>query len=373
MKLLFYIPGLVDGGAERVMSTLASQYALQGHDVTFAVEFLAKKTGAPLHDAVKLIGLAKGHAGSLRHLSRLLREDRPDIAISAIASCSFKLTVASLMARFFDLFRFKRPTSRTRIVLTYHGFEEYKTGRLSWLGTVSLPLLSRIADNVVAVSSSMLEDLATRWKAKRAALVLIYNPVHLPEPPRGFCSPNSAQDLEKRENVILSAGRLVANKRFDLLVRALAKLEDPKARLTILGDGPERQNLLQLASQLGVSERLFMPGFVHNTGDYYASAKCFILASTKETFGLVLVEALAYGLPVLATSRGGPPEVLEHGQYGILLGKDPTVLKIAGELNDVLKAPGDPLPRLSRAATFDVATGVQQYEDLFKEILRENR
>ncbi len=371
MKLLFYIPGLVDGGAERVMSTLATHCALRGHDVIFAVEFLAEKNCAPLHETVKLIGLAQGHAASLRHLSSLLRVERPDIAISAIASCSFKLTVASLMARFSDLFGFTHASSRTRIVLTYHGFEEYKTGWLSWLGTVSLALLSRIADKTVAVSSSMLEDLATRWKAKRAALVLIYNPVHLPEPPQGFCPPKTAQDLKKRENFILSAGRLGANKRFDLLVRALARLDDPTATLTILGDGPERQHLLQLASQLGVSSRLFMPGFVHNTGDYYARAKCFILASTKESFGLVLVEALAYGLPVLVTNRGGPPEILEQGKYGTLMGKDPTDLEIADRLNESLSNPGDPTPRIRRAATFDVTTGVQQYMDLFDDILHE--
>ena len=259
-----------------------------------------------------------------------------------------------------------------KIVLTYHGFEEYKTGLLSRLGTLSLPLISRLSARTIAVSDSLKMDLEKRWKAKPAKLVRLYNPVFVPEIPDGFDLPTTAQDLEKRENLVLSVGRLVPDKRFDLLIRSLPRMNNQNTRLIILGEGPERQNLARLIEELGLSNRVSMPGFVANTGPYYAKAKCFALTSTKESFGLVLVEALAFGLPVLSTSRGGPSELLENGRHGILLGNDPRMrTRSPAPSIRCWQSPATPTPRKTRAKTFDVRTGVQHYDDLFRQILRE--
>lgn len=362
MKLLFYIPGLVDGGAERVMASLASHFAGQGFDVVLAVDFKVNADGPPLDPAVSVIELTKGHGGSIRHLSRLLASERPDIVLSAIASCNFKLVVASLLARLTG-----KPGSN--LVLTYHGFEEYKSGWMSWLGYISLPVISRIAAKIVAVSDSLRDDLATNWKAKRTKLLRIYNPVNLPVAPENFTLPKNTQELKARDDIILSVGRLVAGKRFDLLIRAFAEVSDQSARLVILGDGPERAKLGALIDELDLSERVELVGFTQNTGQYYAQAKCFVLSSEKESFGLVLVEALAYGLPIISADCGGPREVLEHGRMGTLLGKNPTPTELAYAIDKVLVKPGDPLPCIEHAKNFDMETGAKQYARLFEQIL----
>ena len=111
MKLLFYIPGLVDGGAERVIASLASQFASEDHDVALAVDFKVVENGPPLHPRVKVIELARGHAGSIRHLARLLNSEQVDIALAAIAANNFKLVAASSLGRFKALF-FSRNKSR---------------------------------------------------------------------------------------------------------------------------------------------------------------------------------------------------------------------------------------------------------------------
>lgn len=368
MKLLFYIPGLVDGGAERVMATLASQFALLEHDVTLAVDFPVKENSPPLHPLVSLIELENGHRATVKNLAILLHKERYDMAIAAIAANSFKLALASLLARLHDKVRPHAPSPATKIVLTYHGFEEYKTGTLSRLGMISLPLLSRLSARIVAVSDSLKDELEQRWKAKRQKLVRIYNPVFVPTAPTNFQLPQTALDLEKRQNLVLSAGRLVPGKRFDLLIRSFHRLADPKSRLVILGEGPERPKLTRLIEELGLSEHVELPGFVADTGRHYANAKCFVLTSQKESFGLVLVEALAYGLPVLSCNRGGPPELLEQGRHGSLLGNDPQEHEVARALHKVLEAPGDPAPRIAHAKSFDVETGIRHYNDLFNEI-----
>ena len=367
MKLLFYIPGLVDGGAERVMASLADWFAANGHDVSFVEDFEADQNGPTLSPQVKGLQLSDAHLDSIRQLAKVLADNDPDIVISAIASANFKLVSASLLAKAKGLAKTGVRKKAPALVLTYHGFEEYKTGKLSWLGYKNLPAMSRYAARVVAVSDQLLENLVSQWKASRDKLVRIYNPVPLPALPPS----HDPVDLPLRENIVLSVGRLVPNKRFDLLIKAFAQLSDTSANLIIAGEGSERVNLTLLIEELGLSGRVQLPGYVQDTGAYYAKAKCFVLTSTTESFGLVLVEALGFGLPVLATDCGGPRDVLDDGRYGALLEIDLTPDALASEIDKVLENPGDPLPRIERSKSFDMETGARQYADLFEQILRE--
>ncbi len=366
MKLLFYIPGLVDGGAERVIANLANWFAANGHDVALVVEFEAGQNSPELSRDVTKLQLSNDHIASIGELSRVITKQNPDIVISAIASANFKIVAASVLAKARNLAKPNTSKTTPALVLTYHGFEEYKTGKLSWLGYKNLPVMSRYAARVVAVSDQLLENLASQWNARRDKLVRIYNPVPLPV----FPSNHDPENLQKRENIVLSAGRLVPNKRFDLLIKAFAQLTDKSASLIILGEGSERQNLTLLIEELGLSRRVKLAGYVQDTGAYYARAKCFVLTSTTESFGLVLVEALGFGLPVLATDCGGPREVLDDGRYGALLKIDLTPDALASEIDKILENPGDPAPRIERAKSFDMETGAKQYGNLFEQILQ---
>lgn len=364
-KLLFYLPGLVDGGAERVMADLAGSFAATGDDVIVAVDFLADDNSPPIAAGVRLVPLRGNHLASLTRLGRLIAAEQPDIAVSAIASASFKLVLADAIARFAGfarrLWRYRAP----RLVLTYHGFDEYQTGTLSFLGFATLPLIGRYAASVVAVSDALRDNLVYQWRASRANLLRIYNPVAVPPMPAGF----DPLDFSRRDNLVLSVGRLVKRKRFDLLIEAFAGLADRSARLTILGNGPERDNLEALVTRLGLEERVDLPGYTRDTGQYFARAKCFALVSEKESFGLVYVEAFAYGLPVIAASDGGPREVLDRGRYGVLL-RQPSVATLREALEKTLADPGDPRPRLERAEFFSHASGIDQYRRLFDRLLQ---
>lgn len=371
LKLLFYIPGLVDGGAERVVATLASQYASTGHQVLLVVDFAARENSPPVDPRVRIIQLPAGHKASLQKLARLMVMLSPDICLAAIASCNFKLATASLMAKAHGLLNRGPKPPRLNLILTYHGFEEYKTGKLSWLGYVSLPIISRIAKRVVAVSDALKLELRHRWKAKKNNLVRIYNPVSHPTAPDGAPAEPTASLLLERENIVLCLGRLVPDKRFDLVIRAFALVDDPTASLIILGEGPERSTLQCLIDELGLQQHVTLQGFHPDTGAFYARAKCFVLASRKESFGLVLVEALGHGLPVISSDCGGPREVLGDGKFGVLLAPHPTPDELATAINKALQDPGDPAPRFKRAKIFSLENGTKQYTDLFAEILQE--
>lgn len=116
----------------------------------------------------------------------------------------------------------------------------------------------------------------------------------------------------------MACGRLVQLKGFDDLIKAFFILRDMlDARLIILGDGPERKSLGRMIDDYNLMEYVDMPGFVANPYMYMHRASVFVLSSHWEGFGLVLVEALVAGVPVVATNcPTGPNEILEGESWG---------------------------------------------------------
>ena len=126
----------------------------------------------------------------------------------------------------------------------------------------------------------------------------------------------------KQQPVIVSVGRLAKQKNFPLLFQAFQIVRQTvDARLIILGEGKERKALERLIHQLGIEDSVSLAGYSPNPWASMAKADLFVLASDEEPFGLVIVEAMACGLPVIATDAigGGPKSILDHGKYGILV------------------------------------------------------
>lgn len=125
------------------------------------------------------------------------------------------------------------------------------------------------------------------------------------------------------EAVILAVGRLSQEKGHADLIRAAAILSGlpkaPRFRVVIVGDGPEREPLLHLASELGVAQRIKLAGFQRDTGPYYAMATVLAVPSHSEGSPNVVLEAMAAGLPIVANSVGGVPEILEQDATGLMV------------------------------------------------------
>nr|WP_272499985.1 glycosyltransferase [Chromohalobacter moromii] len=122
--------------------------------------------------------------------------------------------------------------------------------------------------------------------------------------------------------VVLHVGRLDVQKNQALLLSAfsLAVNSVPNLKLVILGEGEEKKNLEELASELGVKDSVDFVAFQDNPYPYYKAADLFVLSSDWEGFGNVIVEALACGTPVISTDcPGGPRTILANGKYGVLV------------------------------------------------------
>jgi len=159
---------------------------------------------------------------------------------------------------------------------------------------------------------------------------------------------------------------LTRQKAFATLIRAFALLDlRPAPRLVIIGEGAEREPLLKLAAELGVGDRVALPGFVANPRAQMARARLFVLSSDWEGFGNVLVEAMSVGTPVVATDcPSGPREILEDGALGWLVPPgDPPALALA--ISATLRSPlvsAEVLRR--RAADFAPERIAEQYRTL---------
>jgi 1,2-diacylglycerol 3-alpha-glucosyltransferase len=137
-----------------------------------------------------------------------------------------------------------------------------------------------------------------------------------------------AQSNWNDDKIIISAGRLAEEKNWVTLLQAfaIAQKTQPNMRLVLLGDGPQSQALQQLAGELEIADRVTFVGKVpfEDVPNYLKAADLFAFASVTETQGLVTLEAMAAGLPVVAVDASGTRDILEHGKQGFLTQNDAT-------------------------------------------------
>lgn len=140
--------------------------------------------------------------------------------------------------------------------------------------------------------------------------------------------------------VIGAMGRFVAKKGFDLFIESLAvlKTRDIAFRAVIAGDGEEAEALKKLAAEKGLSDQLEFLGWAGDKQAFFDAIDLFCMPSHHEPFGIVLLEAMAQGLPVVATRSEGPSEIIHDGKDGVLVDKADPVL-LADALTDMLAVP----------------------------------
>ena len=355
-KILLYTHALTGGGAERVWALLASGLNQRGHDVILATDFDAPQNQKFVSPGVRQASLGGSHVAGVFQLARLLREERPDVSMSALGACNLKHAAAAALAR-----------RSSRAVLSWHGYASSEPQALSRLGFLAAPLITRMTAATVSVSDGLKDYMISRWRADAAKSRRIYNLVDGgPLPPAA-----NAAELAARPPVALAAGRFVPYKEFPLLVRAFARVAPPNARLVILGEGPEKPAVEAEIARLGLQGRVDLPGYASAPWDWYARARVFVLPSSQEPFGLVVVEALANGLSVVASDCDGPREILGHGEYGALppRGDEEALARAIGA---ALANPGDPAPRVERARLFSMDRGLDAYEALIGDIIARN-
>lgn len=378
------------GGAERVILNIARRLSERGHRVDLVMARAEGRFLDQIPPRVRLVDLKAVAAvrvlptlpripGAMKHVSalagpsaprvlgsvpafaRYLRRERPDAVLSALNYTN----LAALFAR-------RLAGTRTRSVISVHNHLSASLAHSVEPRLRAVPELARTyfpeADEIVAVSRGVADDLARVTGIRRERITTVYNPVVTPDL-RELAEETPTHPWlrggEGSPPVILAVGKLKPQKDFPTLLRAFARVRAERAaRLVVLGEGPELNALREFARTLGIEQDVDFPGFVDNPFALMSRAGVFVLSSAWEGFGNVLVEAMACGCPVISTDcPSGPSEILDDGRYGSLVkvGDSDT---LAREILRALDAPVDRKALRERAARFGDERSARLYEGL---------
>jgi glycosyltransferase involved in cell wall biosynthesis len=220
------------------------------------------------------------------------------------------------------LIKLSRLSQRYNWVAFHHGYTspDRKTRAYNYLDRWSLPS----ADRVITVCQSFAKDL-TNAGVPAERISVQHNSIRpqLPVSPQAVQALKTRFGIEEDERVVLAVGRLSQEKGHLDLISAFAGLRNAhsglEVKLVLVGDGPERARLEAAVSALGLSEQVIFTGHISNVREFYAAADLMALPSYSEGSPNVLLEAMATGVPVVATAVGGVPEIVEDGKSALLV------------------------------------------------------
>ena len=357
MRIAFVIPSLGAGGAERVATRLANEWHANGHDVTMVTfdlpgtePFFALDPGVSLRElaASASSGLKAKLGTNIARVARLrsaLRELRPDVVVAFMTEAN----VVALWA--------SRGLGIPVVISERNQPERPGLGRAHKLARrLTYPMARALVVQTDAIAA---------WGRAHFRI-----PVHvIPNPVRLGAGDARREDGEVQW--LASLGRLTHQKGFDILIKSFAAVAGRhlKWRLVIYGEGPDRALLERLRNDSGSPDRILLPGLTKDAAEVLSKASLFVLPSRFEGYPNALLEALAQGLPVIATAcPGGTVEILANGVHGMLVPAN-DVAAMTTALDAMLSAPDlrDAYAWKARRAVvgLDVATVAKRWLDLF--------
>lgn len=306
-KIAFLIPSLSSGGAERVVVSLANKFANKFE--VFLIVLNETKTVYDVDKEVNLIYLQEKYAPSnslikaitsnvifVKKIVKTARKNQIDILIGFTTSVNILSIISS---RFL-----KRPN-----LISERNNPEVYVPNIFWriLRNFCYPFT-----NGLIVQTDVIKGFYQKI-IQESKIKIIPNPID-------EIILSVRKDYSERENVILTVGRLDANKNQRLLIEAFANLNVVNWKLVIVGDGILREEYIKLTSSLGISDKVDFVGNISNVSDYYNKAKIFVFTSKSEGFPNALLEAMSFGLPCISTDcPSGPSEIIKNNENGYLI------------------------------------------------------
>jgi len=360
-KIAVFISFSGMGGVERMVLNLCEGLIHHGCQVDLLpVKSRSADLGDRFPASLSVRSLSANHTlTSLPALVHYLKAERPDALLAAKDRANQIAIIARAIAGVPT-----RIVVRMGTTVTAALSGKNKLRKMAWY--LPMRLLYPKADAVIAVSRGVAQDMSRITGIGRATIKVVQNPVISDQIYERAREPVSHAWLPGHgEPVILGIGRLTRQKDFPTLIRAFARVRQNLAcRLIILGEGKDRRRLEDLAKHLSVKPFVDMPGFVNNPYAYLSRASMFVLSSAWEGSPNVLTEALALGVPSVATDcPSGPREIMHNGTIGKLVPVgDPQ--NLADAMQETLANPPDNARLKNAVRDYSVESSSRRYLDI---------
>lgn len=361
LNVVFFNYDLKNGGAEQVIVALANELCLKNYNVIILTIADDNELEGLINKNVKIISLG---------VTKIRDSVLP--LINFFKKNDFNLFFANVwpltsLASFVALITFKR--KKTIIVEHCNIFYEYENRNILFklMQKFLVSITHLIPKKIVTVSDGIGNSFKKVNPFLGSKLQTIYNPV----PYKMKLTSSIDSDLDNlvsfRGKKILAVGNLKKQKDYPNLIFALKEFnkENNNFICMIVGDGDEKNNLLNLIKKFGLEKNVFLVGRKDNPEEFMKCSDILVLSSIAEGFGLVLVEAMQNGLtPVSTDCPSGPSEIIKN-EYGYLCSrKNPFDLLEA--IKRGLKSPIPPDLLMRRAESFSVSNSVKNYENLIR-------
>jgi GalNAc-alpha-(1->4)-GalNAc-alpha-(1->3)-diNAcBac-PP-undecaprenol alpha-1,4-N-acetyl-D-galactosaminyltransferase len=313
MKILFLIPSLYGGGAERVASILCNHWAeTSGIKVSLLTFDSSKNDSYRLSNKVKrhcigyhgrgkkkLIEKLSSNAMRLFLIKRVLRSLKPDVVVAFMPEMNILALLSSLF-------------TGIPVVISERTYPPYFNDGNFF--DIARKAIYRLSDAFVSQTSCT--AIWAQSFLKRTRITVIPNPIKLNKPS------NIKKSDYKRQKIILATGRLDPQKGFDMLIDAYHGFYKNYTdwKLMIIGEGAEREKLEKQIKRLKLNKAIILLGRVNNPDYYYKLSSIFVLSSRVEGFPNALVEAMSCGVPSISFNcKSGPSDIIKDNQNGLLV------------------------------------------------------
>ena len=319
MKIAFFIPNMRGGGAERVLQNLLNQMIVTYPHFHIHL-ILAKKEGvllSGLNSKIKIIDCNKLHVKScLFYLIKYFNVEKPDYFVSTLDYVNITVSFVHKLTR-----------SKSKLLLWEHNtlsiHSKITISKYDFLNKILIKYFYSQAYRIVVVSKGIKDDLISKYNLSEKNISVIYNPVY------NDSIIQYSNTKDKDTNVInipyiVTVGRLVKQKNYFNLITAFKILLESKIinniNLVIIGEGKEKNNIIELINQLKINNYVYLTGFLRNPFPIIKNSIAVVLASDWEGLPTILIEALSLKKQIVSTDcPSGPREILDHGKYGLLV------------------------------------------------------
>jgi glycosyltransferase involved in cell wall biosynthesis len=360
VRLLLVVDSLEVGGAERHVVDLAVALGREGYEVTVACSIGGglseplEEANVPVRPLLDKLVKRRVSVAFARELRRLIREERFDLVHAHIYASAAAAAIAVL-------------GTGVPLVVTEHTEALWQGRRDRWASR----RVYRRAEHIIAVSSAIRRRLIERDAVPPERITAIHNAVI----PASGAPPGALPDDLRAGPLVGVVARLQPEKGVADFLKAATRVSAslPESRFLVAGDGPLREELLALAERLGVGERVRFLGYRADARALIGLLEVLVVPSLTEGAPLIVLEAMAAGIPVVASAVGGIPDQIRHDREGLLVpAGDPAAL---GEtLLELLQDPGrarslGEAGRRRADSEFSHATMVRRIEGVYRAAL----